>query len=133
MNTWVNPAGMKILYSDMDDSYLFNTIKMIWNYMADTSDKIHPYNNYALEEMYKIEFLAESIKSMVDELNSRDNKKFKWDADLNRLRYFKAEMLYKEMDEIISYDNSKNKIKYSRKYSNFSFLFKIKVEIPPFK
>lgn len=70
---WVNKKRERIPLAKMDDSYLYNTVKCIWNnkigHYAPFGDVIH-WN--FVQEVHSDDFLSEFFSEGLEELRRRD-------------------------------------------------------------
>ena len=68
---WRDRKGKFHKVEDMDTSYLFNTLKMIWNNVVPEQYRIEPIYLYDFGSFYTSEYMATAVSCIVNELNNR--------------------------------------------------------------
>lgn len=68
---WIDQHGEEHCVKSMSTQHLFFSLRMIWNHSAPIEMRIEPYKRYYIRR--SPEYLAEAVKHLVTELNTRKN------------------------------------------------------------
>lgn len=71
---WLSREGEPHQVSAMATRHLFYTLRMIWNYSAPQSLRIHPYRRYVFSPQYTPDYIAEATRAIALELYRREDR-----------------------------------------------------------
>lgn len=66
----------------MNTTHLYNTLRMVWNYVAPEYLKIHPYREHKFGKFYTADYMAAAIQALVEELKNRTGLSIRAAKDL---------------------------------------------------
>lgn len=81
----------------METSYLYNTIRMIWNHSMPEEFKLTPYRIYSFGPFYTPEYMRQAVRAFLNELTTRTDITFRMNRELRYMGEVLSALDHKKM------------------------------------